>query len=205
MLLVDRGDLDGLKIFITAAGKKMFTFMSVSMEVMFEHFKAEDTQKKFVCSTAAGTLSNIRKELHILRSKVCSDTLAMNKSFGTFLEQAVKKWKALSKETKRKSENTAVLKNMVIVLRENHRDVSKNTRQAFDEVCYKNAVDCQKIVSAMIIESDLHEELAKKANLCARELERSQLMCQQYKELFEQEQNKVFELLAEKEACWHNS
>jgi hypothetical protein len=31
MLSVDpyRGDLDGLKVFITAAGKNMFTFMSV--------------------------------------------------------------------------------------------------------------------------------------------------------------------------------
>ncbi len=177
-----------------------------SMAVMFERFKRENKLKKYGWSQAAVTLSNIRKDLRILRSQVLSDTLAINKSLGTTLDQVVKKWNALSKESKQKTgNNIAVLKNMVGVLKSNHRVMSKTARQVFDEVCAKNAVACQKIVSAIIIASNSREALEKEVNTCAQELERSQLMCQQYKELFEQEQNKVFELLAEKEAHCHNS
>ena len=177
-----------------------------SMAVMFERFKRENKLKKYGWSQAAVTLSNIRKDLRILRSQVLSDTLAINKSLGTTLDQVVKKWNALSKESKQKTgNNIAVLKSMVGVLKSNHRVMSKTARQVFDEVCAKNAVACQKIVSAIIIASKTREALEKEVNTCAQELERSQLMCQQYKELFEQEQNKVFELLAEKEAHYHNS
>jgi hypothetical protein len=176
------------------------------MAVMFERFKAENALKKYVCSKAAVALSNIRKDLHILRSQICNDTLAMNKNLGNILEQVAKKWKALSNGTIRISENnTALLKSTVVGLGENHRGLSKTARQVFDEVCSKNAVDCQKIVSAVVNASNSSQELEKKAIACTQELERSQLMCQQYKELFEQEQNKVFELLAEREASWHTT
>jgi hypothetical protein len=171
------------------------------MSVMFQRFESENALKKYVCSKAAATLSKFRKDLHILRSQVCSNTSAVNNTLGTILEQVVKKWKDGSKETRRKFENsTSLLKSKGIVLRENHRDLSITTRQTFDEVCSKNAADCQRIVSAMVVSSNSHEALGKKVIACTQELERSQLMCQQYKELFEQEQNKVFELLAEKES-----
>ena len=179
------------------------------MAVMLQRCKSENLLKRRAFIEATGTLSNIKNELIVLRNQVCSNSLAMNKQLVAVLEQAVQKWNAHSEESKRKAKtNLVLLKNRVGLLRLNHHGVYESTRRALDDVCSKNVEDCQSIVSAVIMASNLHKELEKRASTCNQELERSQLMCQQYKELFEQEQNKVFELLAEKEAslmCVHSS
>jgi hypothetical protein len=174
------------------------------MAVMFQRFKTENSRKKIICSEALVTLSNIRQNLHNLRSQICMNTFAMKKNLGTVLEQVAQKWNQLSEEANREVEkNTAILKKSAKTLSESHQDVSKSIRKVYAEACSKNASDCQAIVSAITIASNSHKQLAMEKISCAQELERSQLMCLQYKELFEQEQNKVFELLAEKAALAH--
>jgi hypothetical protein len=78
---------------------------------------------------------------------------------------------------------------------------SEFCRGLLSDMSAQNMDDFHRISSAMDHMTTIHQDLERKVYLSNQALERSNIMCKQYKELFEQEQSKVFELIAEK-AVW---
>ena len=84
---------------------------------------------------------------------------------------------------------------------ESRADVSYFSRQLLADTSTEIRNDFAKILSVVQVMANRNIELERKLRLCNKNAERNNMMYLQYKELFEQEQNKVFELIAEK-ACW---
>ena len=172
------------------------------MTVMLKRIESENIRKKQLCLKAKTEILDLQKTLSKLRIQVQQNFKAINAQIaGVTVQIESHVCKLSSKRNRKIQEIRSCLEESTSESKRKRIGLSDEFQLKWKDLTAKNMVDMQGIVSIVRDSSLSRIESERKLNLCLLELKRSNIMCRQYKELFEQEQGKVFELVAEK-AVW---
>jgi len=167
----------------------MFGLITLSMTIVLKRLESDRNCKQQVCIKGKIEICNMRESLDAMRIQVQQTFKSIQETIRNVEDQIQSRSNEMcfvqNQKLQRKS---TLLQESLCTLKRNRLGLSDKFQQSWMEVSTKNRQDIEEIVSVVRVISASRNDLQNKLSICLLKLERSNIMCQQYKELFEQEQ-----------------